>query len=199
MKKKTLVALLGALVLAVPASAQNLLTNPDFTTDLSGWTATGNGTSLYLSSQGSTALGSADLGADQDMSITLSQCIAVTALSLYDLRTDTHTVSGAGQNGVFVRFFSGAGCTGSDLGSLPTDTTVSVPNPVDGTSWLRRTRSSLAAPAGAVSASVQLFVSVISSKSPKPLGGGFTAEVYFDHAFFGAAGTPVTLQSLDAE
>lgn len=202
MKKKILVALLGTLVLAVPASAQNLLTNPDFPTDLSGWTpaVTGTASATFLGGIGSAALGAADLGADQDGIVTLSQCVAVTALSLYDLRTDTHTVSGAGQNGVLVRFFSGAGCTGTDLGAFPTDTVVSVPNPADGTSWLRRSRTSLAAPAGAVSARVELLVSVISSSpSRKPQGIGFTAEVYFDHAFLGATGTPVTLQSIDTE
>lgn len=200
MKKIMLGVALGTILLAAPLSAQNLLTNSEFTTNLSGWTATGNGLSSYNAGVGTTALGGADLGCDFGQSITLSQCVNVTALSLYDLTVDTHTNAGGGSNGVQVRFFAGAGCTGTDLGVFPTNSNGSVPSPVDGQIWTRRTRAAQAAPATSVSARVELFVSVPAQGRPpaSPLGD-LPARVYFDHAFFGAAGTPVTLQTIDAE
>lgn len=65
---------------SLSALAGNLLSNPDFASDLSGWTAktTGAGTVTYANDAGSPALGSVHLTATNGDTAQLDQCVALT-------------------------------------------------------------------------------------------------------------------------
>src|SRR4051794_23355673 len=77
--------LLGAVVLVFTVSAygQNLLTNPDLTTNASGWTISGTGSAPYQSTLGSPTPGSVSLIANAaGQAETMSQCVALTASTI---------------------------------------------------------------------------------------------------------------------
>jgi hypothetical protein len=202
MKIRPLVLGIALAVLAdgAPAAAQNLLTNPDFTSSLSGWSSIGTGTAIYSASIGSTALGAVTLSADVGQTATIAQCVAVSAASLYDLKHHSHYSGGGGPDStttVLVRFFSGAGCTGADLGTLGTNSNLAVSG-INPTNWSSRELLSLAPPAGSVSARVEQSAEygAVPVRRAVPLS---PATVYGDHSFFGLAGTPVALQTFDVE
>ncbi len=202
MKARLFVVGLALAVLAygAPAAAQNLLTNPDFTSSLSGWSSIGTGTATYSATIGSTALGAVVLSADIGQTVTIAQCVTVSAASAYDLKHHSHYSGGGGPSSstaVLVRFFSGAGCTGTDLGTLGVNSNPAVSG-INTTNWVSRELLSLAPPAGSVSARVEQSldywtVPVRPAVVPSP------ATVYGDHSFFGLTGTPVSLQTFDVE
>ncbi len=200
MRFRPLSLVLAALCAGAPAAAQNLLTNPEFTSSLSGWSSIGNGTATHDPSIGSTALGAVVLSAGVGQTATIAQCVAVSAASQYDLKHQTHYSGGGGPsstNTVLVRFFSGAGCTGTDLGTIGTNSDIAVSG-IDPTNWFSRQRLALTPPAGSLSARVEH--SAIYDVAPTgPAGGPAPATVFGDHSFFGLTGTPVTLQTFDGE
>lgn len=200
MRFRSLTLVLAALCADAPAAAQNLLTNPEFTSSLSGWSSIGSGTATHDPSIGSTALGAVILSAGVGQTATIAQCVAVSAASQYDLKHQTHYSGGGGPNStntVLVRFFSGAGCTGTDLGTLETNSNVAVSG-ISPTNWFSRERLALTPPAGSVSARVE-HSAIYGAVPTGPAGGPAPATVFGDHSFFGLTGTPVTLQTFDGE
>jgi hypothetical protein len=86
-----------------------------------------------------------------------------------------------------VSFFDTADCTGSLLGGVSPATIV-----VLGEGWHEWSRSSFAAPGGALGARVRVAV---FAEQPEA-----RIQMHFDHVRFGPAGTtPVTLQSFVVE
>ena len=76
--------LLAAVVLVFTASAygQNLVTNPDLSTNTSGWTISGTGSVPFQTTLGSPTPGSVSLIANAGQTDTISQCVALTASTI---------------------------------------------------------------------------------------------------------------------
>jgi len=147
-------ALLSALILATaPASAQNLVTNPGFDGDLSGWStgaATFDGT---LDDTGTAGSGSArhmfiNAGPGSVTSLALSQCIPVTAGTDYTFGGKVFIASGQAvpvTGFVTVTFMSSIDCT---LGGL--DSAVLSTGLTDG--WIPLSSGPVTASPGAIRA-----------------------------------------------
>lgn len=120
-------ASLAALLLAAtPASAQNLLTNPHFDTDLTGWTglATFDGT---RDANGSPSSGSASVAVTTPtFLVLLRQCIPAAQNTSYDFggQAFIQQAPAGGAVGVSLAFTSDSTCT-SSLGSAGTGSPVS--------------------------------------------------------------------------
>jgi hypothetical protein len=182
--QSTIRALAGGalLFLAGPAGAQNLLTNPGFATDLSGWSTNGlNAVWQAVDATGQSNSGSASVTVSAPgESMGISQCVPVTAGQQYDFGARVEVPAGQnGQNGepVFgnmtIVWASGAGCTGSRVGN-------ELETPSIQTDFFFGTSMSQTAPAGAASATVLLIV-----QDPPGLG---SATAYFDDAYFQPSG-----------
>lgn len=176
-RARPLAAAVLACLLAPAAWAQNLISNPDFGSSLTGWTFAGQpgqGTFVYQSSggdpTGGRAYGRVSTSA-QFADVTLSQCVAVREGRVYDMhgRVMTPPSAGGGTVGVQVRWFDLPGCTG---GELALDT-VSSQAPLGVWSSLGYLR---AAPSGVHSAKFILWVY-------KTMGTQFDGA--FDNLYFG--------------
>src|SRR5947199_3316233 len=113
--------LLAAVVLVFTASAygQNLLTNPDLTTNASGWTISGTGSTPYQTTLGSPTPGSVSLIANAGHTDTISQCVALTASTIdFGMREYAQFGNVGSTVQLTATFFSAAGCIGSNLGTL---------------------------------------------------------------------------------
>ncbi len=197
---------LVASLAAFPATAQNLLTNPDFTGSLSGWSTSSfaSSTATFGGSTGSTALGAAILtagpGAERGVRgphgsnpyVILRQCVSPIEAGSYDLKAHTHTsnASGDASNQVAVVLWDGLDCGGNPIDELATNANADFSG-ISPTNWTERSRSAMTFPQETMSVAVELLVDAGTQPS--------STTVYFDHVFFGLAGTPVTLQSFDAE
>jgi phospholipase/lecithinase/hemolysin len=181
---KTHVAVMAAWLLSFPLSAANLLTNPHFDANVSGWTsaqpfltATWNG----IDASGSRTSGSVTLRNTWDSAngggFMLTQCVPVTAGSAYDVGAKMHIGGNQGTTGLAgptIYFFDSLNCTGSDLGSGG----AYVYEPTG--KFIACAQTNIPAPAGARSALVGLFLA-------KDQAGG-VLEASFDDAFFGPTG-----------
>jgi hypothetical protein len=121
--------LLAAPILSItlPATAQNLLGNPDFTSNISGWTPAGSGTSTPNGTVGSPAPGSAQLDLDDPSGNTLTQavqrCVTITPGRTYAIsgRGRIGAVTSGGSNiFILVQFFENVGCTGASTSTIAT-------------------------------------------------------------------------------
>ena len=176
----------AAVVCASAASAQNLLTNPGFATNLDGWSVANDSTipAAWSSDDaaGSPASGSAlltDTDADSGALITaLNQCVAVTAGVTYKTSADFLFPGGQSSSGnaqILVYWLSQPGCNGflsgvsvsQSFGQFPNDT------------W-NTASSDLRAPDDAASARVQLGI------NKTPAGGSLAAK--FDNVLFAPEG-----------
>jgi hypothetical protein len=183
------------LVIAVSADAQNLVVNPNFGTDLSGWTVktTGAATATFSTDTGSPDQGSVHLTATNGETAQLNQCVSVTSGSV-DLFARTYSVSAVSNAGAQVTAFDQAGCVGNPLGFSAFNVTpvngFLNGNPVTGWTELSALHENISN-LPPVSASVVVFVTP---------GAGQTADYYFDDIRFGTSGTtPVRLQSFGVQ
>lgn len=124
MRNRVVSALL--VVLALPAAADNLLTNPDFNTNTNGWTFVGTGTvgvdpgdangSSTSNSAGITHTGP---GGTPAVFSGIGQCVPVSVSKKYTVAFAS-VASGqnpsAGSPGARVEFFGGGGCSGTRNG-----------------------------------------------------------------------------------
>ncbi len=187
------VALAGGATL----SAQNLVTNPDFNTDVSGWAPGGIVTLTHspLDAFGSPTSGSGWLlnPSPTPYNAGALQCIdtPLTGGASYDIGAWIRVPSGqtgTGTAGLFAWFHSGAACGGSQIGTL--EISPYLPPPTD--SWTLSTATG-AAPAGTLSVTVYLNVLKTSTDS-----GSFGA--YFDGVRFGPnPTTPVGAATFTAD
>lgn len=172
---------------AATAGAANLLTNPNFDTDLSGWTATNasQGAATFDNSTGSPSPGSALLTGIACCTVQVSQCVAVVAGQSYDFGASLKEGPTApGQSGdgtgVDLIWFSNGTCTGGALGVVPFQPAIT-------TSWASYS-STAVAPVSSLA--VQYRIRQYNNAALSNL----TSNA--DNAFFGpSAPTPVVLQS----
>lgn len=171
-----LVALLSG-VSASPALGQNLLTNPDFDTSVSGWTP-GNSEQVWspVDADGDPSSGSArGLIAQEPGSfagITFRQCVRVDAGQTYDIGASAMVPEGQSRTGsarVIAFFYGNADC--NPAGVLDTTTLGTVDEPG---SWTEL-EETLRAPAGSGSAALMFSIFKVES------GGELVA--HFDKAF----------------
>ena len=120
--------LAAALVLfALPAAAQNLLSNPRFDTDLSGWSYDPNAVQWSnRDAKGSSASGSARVsnGSSNMSGVYLtSPCVSLPiTMTLYDVAAKVLVPSGQDQTGsvkAYLREFSSKDCSEGTLGTVP--------------------------------------------------------------------------------
>ena len=113
----------GSCLLTTPSQAQNLLTNPGFTTDLTGWDMYNPGHGILLWSTmdagGSPGSGSASIGNTSTgiESFGLSQCVPVVEFERYRFGTRYYVTSGQNAPGdawVAIGWWEGPGCTGNN-------------------------------------------------------------------------------------
>jgi hypothetical protein len=109
------IAILAAVVLGWPtaAAAQNLLANPRFDTDLSGWIALGNATWQAEDADMSVYSGSVNIvstAVDQCRPAAIRQCLPAGSAA-YDLSFKSRGTRGS----VFVLFFASADCSGDSI------------------------------------------------------------------------------------
>jgi hypothetical protein len=106
---------------ALGVQAQNLVQNPGFTSDLSGWTIVPSPTYTLAwdGTQGNSALGSASLDLPSSASsfdaFFLQQCIPVAASTAYDVVGSFRypgSVAVVPVGGLFVQYFANPACTG---------------------------------------------------------------------------------------
>ncbi len=189
------------LLLAAPASSQNLLVNPGFDRDLSGWTVatTSSPSGFALASsawdpadaQASVSSGSAafrlQVSLQQTASASLSQCVAVRPSSAY---AAFGAIRIARQQNATLRlnvtFFDGAGCAGTPTngaGAWALAPLLFEPNDSAG-AWLPASAQAVS-PAAARSARFELLLS--------GFGTFYASSASFDgaadDAFFGPSGT----------
>jgi hypothetical protein len=172
-------ACLGLLLASArPASAQNLLANPDFNTDLSGWNTFG---AVFDGTAGSPSPGSAQFsgsiaGTNASIFVSLAQCVTgIVPGNTYDLSGQLRLTSAPAGGTVFaaVAWYSDAGCT--------TGISTDGGNPVGGSTF-QASSGSFIAPGGAVAANFLVWIS--TSTTP----GSFTGNL--DTAFLGPQGPP---------
>lgn len=174
----------GALLLmAGSASAVNLLTNPHFNTNTTGWSPEpgGNVTVTFSTndSNGSGASGSASVtntSPNNSDGLGIYQCITVTAGASYTyggkIFYPTTGQSGTGPMYINGNWMDGANCTGTMIIQTPS-LTVNAPDDT----WHTLTGGSVTAPAGAVSLRFQAFPSKALANGSLT---GLFDDLYFD-------------------
>lgn len=177
MARATILRSFLVVFLATPAGA-NLLPNPEFDTDLSGWT--GSQAQLYSpdDSDGSPTSGSVQFEVEDIGSESMTACVPVSVGVGYDLSLDVKldfSPNNQGKAGMVVRFKSAANCSGADLQPFPANISLSF-----APDWTKQ-QGVTTSPEGAVAALVSLTVT-------KTNGGGGSVVANLDEVFFGVAG-----------
>ena len=197
------------LLFAAPALSQNLLVNPGFDRDLSGWTVA---TDVYPSgradvyasaawsasdAQGAVSSGSAELrmnaALQSNASAFLSQCVDVSPSTRYAGHARAMVASQINASvRVLIDFFDGPGCTGNVLHDPNATSDWALPPHTfeandSGGAWLPGSANATA-PVGAMSA--RLMLSVAGSGTFYASRASFAGNV--DDAFFGPA--PVVMR-----
>jgi hypothetical protein len=162
---------------AFPVSAQNLLQNPNFDLDASGWTVSGSGTATW-SANGSPTRGAILLSATSTgPEVSVFQCVAISAPAVIDVGARSFTSSSFGDgstNEMNVSLFSGTACSGAILGTISVASGTF--DPPD--NWFNRRALTQPLPAGTQSARVEL----------KANAGTGQMIIYFDTVVFGPVG-----------
>ncbi len=185
-KTARLVGLCLLLATAGLASAQNLIVNPDFASDLSGWTIPllplGYGVD-WIGGGGADGPGSVRISVDADVGATqvvLTQCVAVAPSTSYEFGAHVFLVGGLDQvpiGQLSVAWYTSGGCVNVVGGALSstTDNTVNA--------WQSVSAGGQMSPAGAASAEVFL-----NFQTP----GSGTATLFYDDVYLAEAGAPET-------
>jgi len=165
----------SSLVLLFAASAgANLLPNPEFQTDLSGWTGSQLQSYSPDDSDGSPNSGSVQFEVEDIGSESMTACVPVSVGVGYDLSLDIKldfSPNNEGKAGMVVRFKSETDCSGADLEPFPANISLSF-----APEWTKQTGVTTS-PAGAVAALVSLTVT-------KTDGGGGGVVANIDEAYF---------------
>jgi hypothetical protein len=155
------------LLAAGGAAAANLLGNPNFTTDVAGWTADAGAAVVFSATDanGSAGSGSARVtnsSATPSNGLGISRCGgAVAALANYTYGGKVLFPTGQANTGdlqVGIRWLAGANCTGATVGSQPRLTTATPSN-----IWVSLASAPVQAPAGAVSVLFLAFPSKVEA------------------------------------
>jgi hypothetical protein len=175
---------------ATPLSAQNLISNPDFNTDVSGWQAGGGGAAPGLfptvtldMTEGSPAPPSGRFSAPVNSTMANSLCLPVNAAQRHDLSIAVKAA--LGPPSISVETYRDASC-GFDF-FVPGLVPGQFCSPADGNGWMRCSKANFALPAGTTHVRLSL-------------GYGIATVFYVDNARFGPAGTvPVALQAFSVD
>ncbi|HUP63827.1 MAG TPA: hypothetical protein VM557_00910, partial [Thermoanaerobaculia bacterium] len=162
-------------LLAIPAAGGNLLFNPGFNTDVSGWNGAGSWvTSDANADPSSGSLSGTNIATFPDSSTEVAwQCVELTGASAYDLGGKIFIPAGQTETGtafVNVSWNNAAGCAGDLISDVSAGTVSAIG------SWRATSVFDLSTPTGALSARVRLFVTKNEST------GTFTAQA--DELFF---------------
>lgn len=171
------------------AQAQNLLANPNFDADISGWTVAGGsvGSATWDGTDGSPTAGSLLLDSTGSSQLQVYQCLPVTAGQSYDLGASVLPGSTAPSNfgdglSILTVWFTDTACS-----AYPGLSSQNL-QPASGGTWARYGVSTQAAPAGTQSV---LFLIRVTNVAGLP-----SLNYRVDRAFYGPAGTvPVELQT----
>ena len=150
------IPLLAIVFLAAPATAQNLLVNPDFDQDPTvlgnGWSTTGTGDLLWNHASGDPSQPSARTSQNGNESMTLYQCVPIVGGSSYDFsaRSYTYTSIAPAMNSVSLSVFASDDCSGAPLENV-------IANQQTFPNWGLRERVGYVAPANARSARIELL------------------------------------------
>jgi hypothetical protein len=188
---KSSVVLPFALAFAASASASDHVANGSFTTDLSGWTASGAGIS-FDAANGAPTAGSLRVNvpsASAGQSAVLTQCINFAPTGALDLLGSSRQQSAADATTLLrVVAYNATACSGTQLGTFGS-TALSTETGTNGV-WSRFGFSDATLPAAAQSFAVQIIVSFPNA--------GDSIDVSWDHIQFGEAGTlPVELMTFE--
>ncbi len=174
----------GGLV-ALPAAASNLVQNPDFATDLDGWTVSqGNGNISLDATTGAPAAPSMQVkadGTDTDTSAS-SSCMPVDDSNDVDLHVNINGTAGFAI--ATIATFSDADCTAALSGIA------SEAFPATG-DWETYSMSDVTLPDGAQSARIVLTASMGASTDH--------GDAHFDHVEFGPTGTALGTVNVNQE
>jgi len=186
MKNAFRVLLFGASgLVALPAAAVNLVQNPDFDTDLEGWTVTdGDGTLSLDDTTGAPAAPSMRINADGTATDTSasSSCMPVDDSNNVDLYVNINGTAGFAI--ATIATFSDADCT-TALGAIASEAF-----PATG-EWATYSMSDVTLPDGAQSARVVLTASMGASTDH--------GDAHFDHVAFGPTGTALGIVNVNQE
>lgn len=180
---------------ATIANAANLVTNPNFATDLSGWTVSSSGTAsvTFESTSGSPTAGSIRLQATNGGIAHAVQCVAVSQQN-HDLIARRYVAVATGdimEADANVIVYDQPGCISSIVGFIAFNIATGFAGTLNGSpqTWDEISDTNVPFPVGAASASVNLYVAA---------NAGGVVDLYFDDVRFGPTGTtPVQLQSFD--
>lgn len=149
------IVILTVALMVTPATAENLLVNPDFDLDPTvpgnGWSTIGSGTLLWNQANGDPTPPSARTDQIGTESMVLFQCISVTdGMSVdFSARSFTHSSIGTASNGVSLTVFPTGDCSGAPIETVTTDRQ-SFPG------WVLRERFGYITPANTLSARIEL-------------------------------------------
>lgn len=164
----------GLLLLGVAPAAANLITNPEFTNDLSGWSNSEDKFRSPDDSDGNVSSGSVQFVVEDIETQTMSMCVPVSVGLGYEFSFDVKldfSNNNSGEAGMVVRFKGETDCGGADLVPFPANLFETL-----APDWKKRT-SQTTSPAGSVAALVVLTVT-------KKSGGGGSVTANLDEIFF---------------
>ncbi len=180
------VVLLGA----APLTAQNLFTNPDFATDINGWSITAGGSASWSSDDSAGLPGSGSLelentGAAAGTFVGAYQCVSASAGATYDVRARVRIPASqpSGTSAGRYFFYSTAGCPDASLSSSG-----GFGGPTATDHWEDLT-TTLVAPAGA--RSLKLMLGTVKD------GAGAQLTSFLDEAFVGLQGSTCPASETD--
>lgn len=190
MKLRLIVLFAIGLVIASPSFAQNVVTNPNFDTTLSGWSTVvyatwdntldfGGNTPTNGSARGTTGPGSGTLAGNQ--------CFTVTPSTSYSFGGMVYVRDALMSGYIGVAWYTSTDCTSGVIGSnvSPTISTVGSWNASNGP-------NPVTSPATAQSVNFTLGF----NNAPAATGPG---SVNFDNVFFGPGTFPVSLQDFSVD
>lgn len=181
--RKLAYALTGLMLQSISAQAANLVTNPDFATDINGWTNAGSLLS-WDGSDGDPAPGSAHFS-NAVPGISNSVCIVIAAPQNIDLYANIKVASGSGHV---------QGVAYTDTGCLVGGTAFATTAFSSSSVWQQFSATNVALPSGTNSVVVQLDAGAPAA----PVHAPAAVDVHFDHILFGPSGAaPVRLQEFD--
>ena len=181
-------ALLLALAVVGAAAGQNLLVNPNFVSDLSGWSIfpSSDYAVTWTGALGANAPGAAQIDVNattRQNTLVFQQCVAVSPSTNYDFGAHVRYPSGVAQvpyAEIQVQWFTGGGC------SVPDGAALSTPSVNSPDTWQDLSATSRTSPSGATGAKVSTVLQTLAAG---------TSQLWFDDIYFGPSGSPVLIHT----
>ncbi|MBC6941986.1 MAG: hypothetical protein DWB45_04600 [Xanthomonadales bacterium] len=179
---------------ALPATAANLITNPNFTTDISAWSAIDSGTTLAFDASkdanDSPASGSLAISSNGSGGLAATQCIASPVGSEFSFGAKI-LVGGAMMYGMTCEAYASSDCSGSMLDSADAAEGAPAPN-----EWIPfDSASPFQLPNGTNSVLCRITAMQPVKRAGTDTPQGTLVSVWADDVYFGPGTTPVSLQT----